>query len=244
MKALIDELESIENSILFIDEIHTLVGAGATNYNKIDASNLLKPAFAAGNIRFIGATTYEEYRTSFENDKALNRRFQPIHIKELDAEKTVKVLEGLKSQIEKFHSVSFTGAAIRAAATLSEVHIKERHQPDKALDVLDEAGASYKMRLKNKRNRPIDVKDIHATVARMTSLPVETLGRDTRTVLRTLEQKLRAELFGQENAVEQLVASLKLARSGLTPPTRPQGCYLLTGPTGSEKPKCVGSYPL
>ena len=239
MKRLVEELENRDKSILFVDEIHTLVGAGATNYNKIDASNLLKPVFAASNIRFIGATTYEEYRTSFENDKALVRRFQPVPVAEMNQEETIQVLEGMRERLENFHAVSFSKAALKAAVSLSTQYIKGRRQPDKALDVLDAAGAMLKMQTQRKQGwqkiRDLGVKDIRATIAKMSGRPVEALSQDGAVALQNLEKKLKTQLFGQDAAIRQLVAALKLGQAGLTPPTRPQGCYLLAGPTGVGK---------
>ena len=243
VKRLIEELESKKKSILFVDEIHTLVGAGATNYNKIDASNLLKPVFTASNIRFIGATTYEEYRASFENDKALVRRFQPVPIDELNEDETLRVLEGLRTKLESFHSVTYSKAALRATVSLSTQYIKGRRQPDKALDVLDAAGATVKMQaqgqIPSKRGyakiRDLGIKDIRATVAQMTTRPIEALSQDASIALQKLEKKLRTQLFGQDQAIHRLVSALKLTRAGLNPPTRPQGCYLLAGPTGVGK---------
>ena len=235
MKQLINELQKNENALLFIDEIHTMVGAGAASNNSMDVSNLLKPALADGHIRFIGATTYEEYNSSLARDRTLARRFQRVDIREISPRDTEKVLEGLRPRLEKFHQVHFSQAALKKAIRLSGRYIPDRFQPDKSIDVLDEAGAYQKALKITKRKKLIKEKDIAETVARMTDLPLETLTEDKRRSLAELEDNLRLVVFGQEEAVHQLAGAVKLAWAGLNHNDRPLGCYLLAGPTGVGK---------
>ena len=234
MKNLITELEEKENILLFIDEIHTIVGAGAAN-NTMDMSNLLKPALADGRIRVIGATTYEEYRNSFLKDRALSRRFQRIDIKEMSLRDTGKILEGLKPKLEKFHDTQFSHAALKKAITLSGRYISDRSQPDKSIDVIDEAGAYQRALMKSKRRKVIREKEIAETVTRMTGVPTETLTSDRKKALADLEENLRRVVFGQDEAVRKLAGAVKLSWAGLNSQNRPPGSYLLAGPTGVGK---------
>lgn len=234
MKSLITELEEKKDVLLFIDEIHTMVGAGAAN-NSMDVSNLLKPALAGGRIRFIGATTYEEYGNSFLKDRALARRFQRVDVKEMGAGDTRKILEGLKPRLEGFHDVRFSRAALKKAILLSGRYMADRFQPDKSIDVIDEAGAYQRTLVMSKRKKVIKEKEIAATVARMTGLPPETLTQDKRKSLVDLEESLGRVIFGQDEAIHQLVGAVKLSRLGLNPHNRPPGSYLLAGPTGVGK---------
>ncbi|QDK37149.1 ATP-dependent Clp protease ATP-binding subunit ClpA [Bdellovibrio sp. NC01] len=236
LKAVVKEIGKRPNTILFIDEIHTIVGAGATSGGSMDASNLLKPALASGDISCIGSTTHTEYRQYFEKDRALNRRFQKIDINEPSNEDCIKILHGLRKAYEEFHNVKFTDEAIRAAVELSQKHIHGKLLPDKAIDVLDEAGAHF--RLKNESTSDevkIDVQDIEEVIAKMTGLPVATVSSSEKTQLRDLDKKLKALIFGQDEAIDRLVANIKFARSGLGRPEKPIGSFLFTGPTGVGK---------
>ncbi len=235
IKAVIKEIEEYPGAILFIDEIHTVIGAGATSGGAMDASNLLKPALASGSLRCIGSTTYKEYRQYFEKDRALVRRFQKIDIVEPSIEDTVKILKGLKPYFEKHHRVRYTNDAIRTAVELSARYMSDRKLPDKAIDVLDESGASQMLKPKSKRKATIGVKDIEATIASMARIPPKTVSRDDARVLRNLGEELKRVVFGQDEAIEALSSAIKLSRAGLREPEKPIGSYLFTGPTGVGK---------
>jgi len=235
LKGVLAELDSIPGAILFIDEIHTVIGAGATSSGAMDASNLLKPALSSSNFRCIGSTTYREYRTYFEKDRALVRRFQKIDINEPSVEDTIKILRGLKPHYEEHHQVRYTAEAIRAAVELSSRHISDRNLPDKAIDVIDEAGASQMLLPANKRRKKITVKDIEKIIAVMARIPAKSVTKDDRESLRNLARDLKTMVYGQDKAIAALASSVKLARSGLREVEKPIGCYLFSGPTGVGK---------
>ena len=235
LKAVMKEIESKPGSILFIDEIHTIIGAGATSGGSMDASNLLKPALAAGTLRCIGSTTYKEYRQHFEKDRALVRRFQKIDVNEPSIPDAIAILKGLKPYYEEFHKVEFTDAAVESAVQLSSRYMADRKLPDKAIDVIDETGASQMLVPEDKRKKVIDVTDIEATIATMARIPPKTVSRDDATVLKNLDSELRRLVFGQDKAIDQLTAAIKLARAGLREPEKPIGSYLFSGPTGVGK---------
>ncbi|MEA2781666.1 MAG: ATP-dependent Clp protease ATP-binding subunit ClpA [Rhodospirillaceae bacterium] len=235
LKAVIGELEKMPNAILFIDEIHTVIGAGATSGGSMDASNLLKPALAGGVIRCIGSTTYKEYRNYFEKDRALVRRFQKIDVNEPTLEDSVKILRGLKPYYEKHHNVRYTAEAIRAAVELAQRYINDRKLPDKAIDVIDEVGAAQMLLPEGKRKKTIAVKDVEAVVAKIARIPPKSVSRDDRLALQNLERDLRTMVFGQDKAIDALASSIKLARAGLREPEKPIGAYLFSGPTGVGK---------
>jgi len=235
LKAVINELEAYPGAILFIDEIHTVIGAGATSGGSMDASNLLKPALQSGNLKCIGSTTYKEYRSYFEKDRALVRRFQKIDVNEPSVEDAVKILRGLKPYYEKHHSVRYTAEAIRAAVELAARYINDRKLPDKAIDVIDEVGAAQKLKPESKRKKLITVKDVEAIVAKIARIPPKTVSRNDQESLKSLERDLKTVVFGQDKPIEALAASIKLARAGLREPEKPIGCYLFSGPTGVGK---------
>ena len=235
VKAVLTELENDEDAILFIDEIHTIIGAGATSGGAMDASNLLKPALANGALRCIGSTTYKEYRTVFEKDRALARRFQKIDVAEPSIEDAVKILRGLKPYFEDYHKVRYTADAIRTAVELSARYISDRKLPDKAIDVIDEVGAAEMLKPEGKRRKVISVREVEAVVAKMARIPPKAVSRDDKQVLRHLERDLKAVVFGQDKAIEALASSIKLARAGLREPEKPIGNYLFSGPTGVGK---------
>ena len=235
LKAVITSLKQKPNVILFIDEIHTIVGAGAVSGGSMDASNILKPALASGEIRCIGSTTYPEYKASFERDRALARRFQKIDIGEPSLTDTIQILLGLKTAYEAHHGVAFTEEAIKAAAELSAKYINDRFLPDKAIDVIDEAGAAIKMLPVAERPKEITAYDIEQVVARMAKIPPKTVSVSDKDRLQTLDTELKAVIYGQDHAIAQLVKSIKLSRAGLSHPTKPVGCFLLSGPTGVGK---------
>jgi ATP-dependent Clp protease ATP-binding subunit ClpA len=235
LKNVLTELKSIPGSVLFIDEIHTVIGAGATSGGSMDASNLLKPALAQGALRCIGSTTYKEYRNYFEKDRALVRRFQKIDVQEPSIEDAIKILIGLKSCYEEHHNVKYTDAAIRAAVELSAKYIGDRKLPDKAIDVIDETGALQMLSPVGKRKQSIDVEDIEAVVAKLARIPPKSVSHDDRETLKNLERDLKAMVYGQDQAIGALVAAIKLARAGLREPEKPIGCYLFSGPTGVGK---------
>jgi ATP-dependent Clp protease ATP-binding subunit ClpA len=235
LKAVISELEAQEHAVLFIDEIHTVIGAGATSGGAMDASNLLKPALQSGTLKCIGSTTYKEYRNHFEKDRALVRRFQKIDINEPSVEDTIKILRGLKPYYEEHHQVRYTREAIRTAVELSARYIGDRKLPDKAIDVLDEVGASERLRPEGKRRKTIGVKDVEAIVAKIARIPAKNVTKDDRTVLENLDRDLKTMVFGQDEAIEALSAAIKLARAGLREPEKPIGSYLFAGPTGVGK---------
>ncbi|GGG51945.1 ATP-dependent Clp protease ATP-binding subunit ClpA [Caldovatus sediminis] len=235
LKAVVAELENMPGSILFIDEIHTVIGAGATSGGAMDASNLLKPALASGTLRCIGSTTYKEYRNYFEKDRALVRRFQKIDVNEPTVEDTVKILQGLKANYEKHHRVRYTPEAIRAAVELSARYIHDRKLPDKAIDVIDEVGASRMLLPENKRRKTVTVKDVEDIVAKIARIPPKSVSTDDKETLRNLERDLKAMVFGQDKAIEALASAIKLSRAGLRDPEKPIGNYLFSGPTGVGK---------
>jgi ATP-dependent Clp protease ATP-binding subunit ClpA len=235
LKQVIKEVEEYPGAIMFIDEIHTVIGAGATSGGAMDASNLLKPALSSGAIRCIGSTTYKEYRQFFEKDRALVRRFQKIDVNEPTIEDSIAIMKGLKPYFEDFHKVKYTAEAIKAAVELSARYISDRKLPDKAIDVVDETGASQKLLPEAKRKKTIGIKEIEATIATMARIPPKTVSKDDAVVLKNLNDQLRRVVFGQDAAIEALSASIKLARAGLREPDKPIGCYLFSGPTGVGK---------
>jgi ATP-dependent Clp protease ATP-binding subunit ClpA len=235
LKQVIKEIEAHPNAIMFIDEIHTVIGAGATSGGAMDASNLLKPALASGNLRCIGSTTYKEFRQHFEKDRALVRRFQKIDVNEPSVPDAIEILKGLKPYFEEFHKLRYTSEAIRGAVELSARYIHDRKLPDKAIDVIDETGASQMLVPENKRKKTIGIKEIEATIATMARVPAKTVSKDDAEVLKHLEETLRRTVYGQEKAVEQVSAAIKLARAGLREMEKPIGCYLFAGPTGVGK---------
>ncbi len=235
LKAVMKEIENFPGAILFIDEIHTVIGAGATSGGAMDASNLLKPALQSGTVRCIGSTTYKEYRQHFEKDRALVRRFQKIDVKEPTVEDSIAILKGLKPYFEEFHKLKYTNEAIKAAVELSARYIHDRKLPDKAIDVIDETGASQMLVVEQKRKKKIGVKEIEATVATMARIPPKTVTKSDAEVLGNLDKDLKRLVFGQDRAIEALAAAIKLARAGLREPEKPIGCYLFSGPTGVGK---------
>ena len=235
LKAVINELENHDKAILFIDEIHTVIGAGATSGGAMDASNLLKPALQSGTLRCIGSTTYKEYRNYFEKDRALVRRFQKIDIKEPSVEDTVKILRGLKPYYEEHHRVRYTAEALRAAVELAARYINDRKLPDKAIDVIDEVGASQMLVPEAKRRKTIGVKEIEAVVAKIARIPPKSVSKDDRSTLLNLRRDLKTMVFGQDQAIDALADSIKLARAGLREPEKPIGSYIFSGPTGVGK---------
>ncbi|WP_295557137.1 ATP-dependent Clp protease ATP-binding subunit ClpA [uncultured Hyphomicrobium sp.] len=235
LKAVMKEIENYPGAILFIDEIHTVIGAGATSGGAMDASNLLKPALQSGSVRCIGSTTYKEYRQHFEKDRALVRRFQKIDVKEPTIEDSIAILKGLKPYFEEFHKLKYTGEAIKAAVELSAKYIHDRKLPDKAIDVIDETGASQMLVPEGKRKKKITVKEVEATVATMARIPPKTVTKSDAEVLSNLEKDMKRLVFGQDKAITALSAAIKLARAGLREPEKPIGCYLFSGPTGVGK---------
>jgi ATP-dependent Clp protease ATP-binding subunit ClpA len=235
LKAVVSELENQQGAILFIDEIHTVIGAGATSGGAMDASNLLKPALASGNVRCIGSTTYKEFRNYFEKDRALVRRFQKIDVNEPNVEDSVKILRGLKTNYERHHKVRYTDEAIRAAVELSAKYINDRKLPDKAIDVIDEVGASRMLLPEHKRRKTVTLRDVEEIVAKIARIPPKSVSADDKETLRNLERDLKAMVFGQDQAITALSAAIKLARAGLREPEKPIGNYLFCGPTGVGK---------
>jgi ATP-dependent Clp protease ATP-binding subunit ClpA len=235
LKAVVSELENTPGGILFIDEIHTVIGAGATSGGAMDASNLLKPALASGTLRCIGSTTYKEYRNYFEKDRALVRRFQKIDVAEPTLEDTIKILKGLKPNYEKHHKVRYTDDAIKAAVELSARYIHDRKLPDKAIDVIDEVGASRMLLPENKRRKTVTVKDVEDIVAKIARIPPKSVSADDKETLKNLERDLKAMVFGQDLAITALAAAIKLSRAGLREIEKPIGNYLFSGPTGVGK---------
>ena len=232
LKATIKRLEEIEGAIMFIDEIHTVVGAGATSGGSLDASNILKPFLASGKIRCIGASTFEEYKKYFEKDRALSRRFQKVELQEPSIEETVKILKGLRNYYEEFHGIRYTEGALKVAAELAAKHISDKFLPDKAIDVIDEAAAEVK--LKGQR-KVVGIKDIERIVSRIARIPARTISTTETERLRKLEDDLKSVVFGQDEAIHKLVSSIKRARAGLREPQKPIGSFLFTGPTGVGK---------
>ncbi len=235
LKAVVSELESHEDAILFIDEIHTVIGAGATSVGAMDASNLLKPALQGGKLRCMGSTTYKEFRQHFEKDRALSRRFQKIDVNEPTVDDSVKILKGLKPYFEKHHDIRYTTDAIRSAVELSVRYIHDRKLPDKAIDVIDEAGAAQHLMAESRRRKTISAREIEAVVAKIARIPPKTISKDDAETLRELEVNLKRVVFGQDPAIEALSSAIKLARAGLREPEKPIGNYLFAGPTGVGK---------
>ena len=235
LKNVMQELESADNAILFIDEIHTVIGAGATSGGSMDASNILKPALQNGGLRCMGSTTYKEYRGYFEKDRALVRRFQKIDVYEPSIDDTIKILKGLKPYFEAHHNVRYTMDALKTAVELAARYINDRKLPDKAIDVIDEVGASRMLLPANKRRKTVTAKDVEAVVAMIARIPPKSVSRDDRESLLTLERDLKTVVFGQDNEIGQLASAIKLARAGLREPQKPIGSYLFSGPTGVGK---------
>jgi len=235
LKAVIKQLIDTPHSILFIDEIHTVIGAGAASGGTLDASNLLKPPLSAGQLRCIGATTYNEFRGVFEKDHALSRRFQKIDVKEPSVEETVAILRGLKSRFEAHHGVKYTLGALSTAAELSARYINDRHLPDKAIDVIDEAGAAQRIQPKSKQKKIITPREIEDIVAKIARVPAKSVASDERNALKNLDRDLKAVVFGQDKAIEALASAIKMTRSGLGSPQKPIGSFLFSGPTGVGK---------
>ena len=235
LKAVVSELEKLPDAILFIDEIHTVIGAGATSGGAMDASNLLKPALSGGTIRCIGSTTYKEFRNHFEKDRALLRRFQKIDVNEPSIEDTIKILAGLRSAFEEHHKVKYTPDAIKAAVELSSRYINDRKQPDKAIDVIDEVGAMQMLVAPSKRRKLITAREIEAVIATIARIPPKQVSTDDKTALGTLEADLKRVVFGQDTAMEVLASAIKLSRAGLRDTEKPIGSYLFSGPTGVGK---------
>ncbi len=235
LKAVLKQLKSNANAILFIDEIHTLIGAGSASGGTLDASNLLKPALATGQLKCIGATTYNEYRGIFEKDHALSRRFQKIDVIEPTVQQTIEILKGLKSRFEEHHGVKYSTGAITAAAELSAKYINDRHLPDKAIDVIDEAGAAQRILPLSKRKKTVGKTEVEDIIAKIARIPPQTVSTDDRAQLKNLERNLKNVVFGQDPAIEALSSAIKMARSGLGKPDKPIGSFLFSGPTGVGK---------
>jgi ATP-dependent Clp protease ATP-binding subunit ClpA len=235
LKQVIKELEAYPGAILFIDEIHTVIGAGATSGGAMDASNLLKPALASGTVRCIGSTTYKEYRQYFEKDRALVRRFQKIDVNEPSIPDAIEILKGLKPYFEDYHKLKYTSEAIKAAVELSARYIHDRKLPDKAIDVIDESGAAQMLLPESRRKKTIGLKEVEATIATMARIPPKTVSKDDAEVLAHLQETLKRVVYGQDKPIEALSAAIKLARAGLREPEKPIGCYLFSGPTGVGK---------
>jgi ATP-dependent Clp protease ATP-binding subunit ClpA len=235
LKAVMKQLAEKPDAILFIDEIHTLIGAGAASGGTLDASNLLKPALSNGTLKCIGATTYQEYRGIFEKDHALSRRFQKVDVVEPSVAETIEILKGLKSKFEEHHSVKYSASALSTAAELSAKYINDRHLPDKAIDVIDEAGAAQRILPKNKQKKVIGNKEIEDIISKIARIPPKNISSDDRTALKTLERDLKAVVFGQDKAIETLASAVKMARSGLGQQNKPIGSFLFSGPTGVGK---------
>ena len=244
LKAVVKELEEQPKAVLFIDEIHTVIGAGATSGGAMDASNLLKPALQSGSLRCMGSTTYKEYRQHFEKDRALARRFQKIDVVEPSVEDTIKIVMGLKPYFEEFHGLKYTNDAIKTAVDLSAKYMTDRKLPDKAIDVIDEAGAAQWLLPEGKRRKQIGAKEIEIVISKMARIPAKQVSKSDSEQLRSLETDLKRVVFGQDNAIKALSTAIKLARAGLREPNKPIGCYLFSGPTGvgkTEVAKQLGS---
>jgi len=235
VKQVVKELENHPDAILFIDEIHTVIGAGATSGGAMDASNLLKPALASGTLRCMGSTTYKEFRQHFEKDRALVRRFQKIDVNEPTIEDTIKILKGLKTYYEEFHKLRYTGDALKAAVELSAKYITDRKLPDKAIDIIDEAGASQMLLPEGRRKKIIGLKEIEAVVAKIARIPPKSVSKSDTEALKQLEGDLKRAVYGQDEAIDSLSSAMKMARAGLRDPNKPIGCYLFSGPTGTGK---------
>ena len=235
LKSVISELKKQPNLILFIDEIHTIIGAGAASGGVMDASNIIKPVLASGELKCIGSTTYQEYRGIFEKDHALTRRFQKIDVSEPSINETVKILEGLKSRFEEHHNIKYTKQALRAAAELTERYVNDRQLPDKAIDVIDEAGAAQKLLSESKRKKTVGVNDIEGIVAKIARIPSKTVSSDDKNIIKNLERNLKMVVFGQDEAINLLSNTIKMSRSGLGNTQKPIGNFLFAGPTGVGK---------
>ncbi|MDZ7736730.1 MAG: ATP-dependent Clp protease ATP-binding subunit ClpA [Gammaproteobacteria bacterium] len=235
LKGVMAALKKKSGSILFIDEIHTIIGAGAASGGVMDASNIIKPALASGDLKCIGSTTYQEYRGIFEKDRALARRFQKIDVTEPSVDETVKILEGLKSRFETHHQIRYTHQALRAAAELTDRYLTDRHLPDKAIDIIDEAGASQHLVAPSKRKKTVNVADIENIVARIARIPPKSVSTSDKDVLRNLDRDLKMTVFGQDKAIDTLATAIKMSRSGLANPQKPIGNFLFAGPTGVGK---------
>ncbi len=235
LKAVLKQLKNLPHAILFIDEIHTLIGAGSASGGTLDASNLLKPALSSGQLRCIGATTYTEFRGVFEKDAALSRRFQKVDVPEPSVDQTIQILRGLKGRFESHHGVKYSVAALTAAAELSARHINDRHLPDKAIDVIDEAGAAQRLLPRSKQKKVIGKHEIEAIVSKIARIPPQSVSMDDRSKLATLDRDLKTVVFGQDAAIEALAAAIKMSRSGLGKPDKPIGAFLFSGPTGVGK---------
>ncbi len=235
LKSVIKEIERTPGAVIFIDEIHTIIGAGATSGGAMDASNLLKPALANGAVKCIGSTTYKEFRNYFEKDRAMVRRFQKIDINEPSPEDTVKILQGLKPYFEKHHNIKYTNQALKTAVDLSVKYLHDKKLPDKAIDVIDETGASQMLLAPSKRRKTIGVKEIEVTIATMARIPPKTVSKSDAEVLRNMERDLQRVVYGQDQAISTLSSAIKLSRAGLRQPDKPIGCYLFSGPTGVGK---------
>jgi len=235
LKQVMTRLQEVDGAVLFIDEIHTIIGAGATSGGAMDASNLLKPALQSGKLRCMGSTTYQEYRQHFEKDRALSRRFLKVDVTEPTPEDAVKILMGLKSYFEEFHKVKYTAEAIQGAVDLAVRHITDRKLPDKAIDVIDEAGARQKLVDEKKRKKTIGIKEIEYVISKIARIPPKSISRDDEKALKSLEGDIKRMVFGQDKAIEQVASAVKLARAGLREPNKPIGSYLFAGPTGVGK---------
>lgn len=235
LKSLLYYLKKDSGAILFIDEIHTIIGAGAASGGVMDASNLIKPMLASGDLRCVGSTTYQEYRGIFEKDRALARRFQKIDVREPSIPETVKILEGLKPHFELHHHIKYTHSALKAAAELSSRYLSDRFLPDKAIDVVDEAGAYQRLLSPNKRRKIVGVKEVEQIIAKMARIPSKSVSSSDKTLLQNLEKELKQKVYGQDKAIQALVAAVKTGRSGLSDPEKPVGCFLFSGPTGVGK---------
>ena len=235
LKTVIKQLGEQKNSILFIDEIHTIIGAGSASGGTLDASNILKPALARGNVKCIGATTYQEFRSVFEKDHALTRRFQKIDVEEPTVKNTIEILKGLKNHFESHHNVKFTNNALISAAELSAKFLNDRRLPDKAIDIIDEAGAAQRILPKSKQKKNIGSKEIEDVIAKIARIPAKNINKDDRSSLKNLERDLKAVIFGQDKAIETLSNAIKMSRSGIGPIDRPIGSFLFSGPTGVGK---------
>jgi len=235
LKTVIKQLGEQKNSILFIDEIHTIIGAGSASGGTLDASNILKPALARGNVKCIGATTYQEFRSVFEKDHALTRRFQKIDVEEPTVKNTIEILKGLKNHFENHHNVKFTNNALISAAELSAKFLNDRRLPDKAIDIIDEAGAAQRILPKSKQKKNIGSKEIEDVIAKIARIPAKNINKDDRSSLKNLERDLKAVIFGQDKAIETLSNAIKMSRSGIGPIDRPIGSFLFSGPTGVGK---------
>lgn len=234
-KGILKQLEKEDHAIMFIDEIHTIIGAGAASGGQVDAANLIKPLLSSGKLRCMGSTTYQEYSNIFEKERALSRRFQKIDVVEPSIDDTTKILMGLKPKYEAHHEVRFTNKAIRAAVELSAKYINERHLPDKAIDVIDEAGARCRLAPASRRKKTINVSDIEAMIAKMARIPEKSVSSSDRDVLQSLDSKLKMLVFGQDDAIDVLTEAIKLSRAGLGADNKPVGSFLFAGPTGVGK---------